>query len=288
MNDPLANGDVSWVRGPPVDFLKGESRDVGKIWHVPGWHGYSDRRKIRYLRELAEKYANDPKMRWFVTQQIFQGRVAPRDYLGQAKALLAYVQGLYYCNEIGEQIQSPWATIREGTGDCDDLGVLLASLAHSVGLKFRWVIAGKTRKGEPVRYIEGGRRPPWGANFYHIYLQLATPALCQTECVWYSAEPTVKGLPLGHDVVLDGLPGVGGGTDLSFSGWGATDPVADLSLDPEVRSYLQEQNPLVTFRDHGISGLLAKVPWWDMLIGMFEGVITSVVIAWVVSRKLRL
>jgi transglutaminase-like putative cysteine protease len=268
--------------------MENEDRGTGKIWHIPGWHGYSDRRKLRYLRELAEKYGNDPKMRWWVVQNIFQGRVPPRDYLGQAKALLAYVQGLYYCNEPGEQIQSPWRTLAENTGDCDDLGILLAALATSVGIKFRWVIAGKTRGGEPVRYIEGNRSPPWGANFYHIYLQLATPALCETECTWYSAETTVRGLPLGHDVVVDGIPSGSGGSDLSYSGWGKSEPAPpDPSQDPELRAYLAEQNPLATWRDHGIRGLFGRVPWWDLLIGMIEGVMTSLAIAWVVTRRLK-
>jgi transglutaminase-like putative cysteine protease len=292
MNDPLVKNQISWVRGADVDFLQGEKRDTGRIWHVKGWHRWTDRRKLRYLREFAESYGNDPQMRWFTVQNVLEPAGAePRDYKAQAAAILRYTQGLYYANEPGEQIQSPWATIREKTGDCDDLAVLIATMAESIKLPWRYVIAGKDRQGRPYRYHEQKRAPARGANFYHIYVDLGWPPFAPT--TWAAAEPTIRGLPLGHDVVTDGMPdGVRGGSDVSYSGAQQAAPVipvkAQLSLldDPEVKAYLDEQNPFAIVRGYGWRGLWAKVPWVELFIGVIQGVFTAAAIAFFVDRRL--
>ncbi len=284
MQDPLSQNSVGWV-GQPVDFMRGEQRDKGKIWHVRGWHGWSDRKKIRKLRDLAEQYGNDPKMRWFVVQKVLMGSAQPRDYPAQAQAILSYVQNeIFYVNEPGEQIQSPWATLREKNGDCDDMALLIASMATSIALPNRYVLGGRTRDGKAVRYAEGRRAPPRGVNFYHIYTDLGWPPFKPT--TWMAAEPTVKGLPLGHDVVTQGMPeGARGGTDVNFSGWG--DAVTDVQQDAEVKAYLDEQNPLAIIKNYGIRGLWAKMPWVDIMIGVIQGVITASAITYFVDRRIR-
>jgi len=292
MHDPLAQNQISWVQGKPVDFMQKERRDTGKIWHVRGWHRWSDRKKIRYLRELCDKYGNDPKMRWFTVQKVLgPAGASPRDYKAQAAAILQFAQGIYYANEPGEQIQSPWATIREKTGDCDDLAVLICSLATSIGLPNRFVIAGKDRRGRPVRYAEGRRAPPRGVNFFHIYADLGWPPMKPT--TWMAAEPTIAGLPLGHDVVTHGLPqGSQGGSDVNFQGYGHIPEEApstgyvDLTQDVEVQAYLDEQNPFAIVRGYGWRGLWGKIPWVDLLLGAVQGVVTAVAIAYFVDRRI--
>lgn len=286
MSDHISN--MHWT-GSPVDFMQGESRDKGKIWHVRGWHGWSDRRKLRHLREMADRYGNDPKMRWFVVQHVLAGRAQSRDYKAQAAAILAWVQqNIYYVNEVGEQIQSPWATIREKNGDCDDMALLIATMATSIALPNRYVLAGKDRHGKGVRYAEGRRAPPRGVNFIHIYTDLGWPPFQPT--TWMAAEPTIQGLPLGHDVVRDGLPqSARGGSDVNFQGYGEVLPEApvDLSEDPEVRAYLDEQNPIAIVQSYGWRGLLAKIPWLDVFFGAFQGVVTAIAIGFFVDRRMR-
>jgi len=195
--DPLVSGALPV--GSPLNFMGGESRLQGHIYHVAAWNRWDDRRRVAFLRTMAERYGNDPALRWFTVQRILQpAGVAPMDYEGQARALLIWVQTqIYYANEPGEQIQSPWRTIAEGTGDCDDMALVLAALAHSIGLGFKFAIAGTDKQGRPVRWIDGERWKP--AEYSHIYLQLGWPAL--NPQVWASAEPTLRGTPLGFDVV---------------------------------------------------------------------------------------
>lgn len=286
MNDPLSHNQMPWT-GRPVDFMQGEQRDTGKIWHVRGWHGWSDRKKLKRLRELAEQYGHDPKMRFFVVQKVLAGNAEPRNYRAQAAAILAWVQtNIYYANEAGEQIQSPWATIREKTGDCDDMAVLIVAMATSIGLPNRYVLAGRDRRGKSVRYAEGRRAPPAGVRFFHIYCDMGWPPMKPT--TWAAAEPTIKGLPLGHDVVLHGMPdGARGGSDVNFSGaYGSPDSV-DLSEDPEVKAFLDEQNPAAIIRSYGFRGLMAKVPWLDVFFGAFQGVVTAFAIGFFVNRRMK-
>ncbi len=293
MRDPLNNNDISWVSGPPVDFMQGEKREIGKIWHVGGWHGWSDRRKLRYLREMADKYGNDPKMRWFVVQKVLAGTAQPRDYHAQAQAILSWVQNnVYYVNEVGEQIQSPWATIREKNGDCDDMALLIASMATSIALPNRYVLAGKNRQGKGVRYTEGRRSPPRGVNFFHIYTDLGWPPFKPT--TWMAAEPTIQGLPLGHDVMVHGMPqGARGGEDVNFAGFYGREvqsddaPIVDLTQDKEVQEYLHEQNPIAIVKRYGVKGLIAKIPWLDVFFGAFQGVVTAIAIGFFVDRRMK-
>ena len=130
-------------------------------------------------------------------------RVAVRDYDGQVAAILAWVhRHIYYTNEAGEQIQTPDWTVKVGNGDCDDLAVLTATLAESIGLKTRFVLGGRLQ-GRAIRYVEGSKVPQ-GAQFEHIYLEIGTPALQPNR--WTVVEPTVPGVKPGYDVITRGMP----------------------------------------------------------------------------------
>lgn len=201
--DPLVSGKLGV--GLPVDLLGGESRLKGHIYNIPSWDRWDDRRRVAFLRQMAERYGEDPAMRWWVVQNVLiPANVSPMDNERQARALLAWVQtNIYYANEPGEQIQSPWRTLAERTGDCDDMALLLAAMAHSIGLGFKFAIAGRDASGNPIRWVDGA---PWRPGRYsHIYLQLGWPALAPTS--WASAEPTLRGTPLGYDVVLQAQQG---------------------------------------------------------------------------------
>jgi hypothetical protein len=203
--DPIARMSLNRSGVPKVDLLNGESREIGETYHFAGWFKMNDQRKVKILRELAEGYGSDPQMRWHTAKFVESAGCAPRDFAAQAAAIHAYAQnGCYYTNEPGEQIQSPWRTMSVRTGDCDDLALLIASMAHSIGLPWKYALAGKMPNGNMVRWREG-EKWPYGADMFHIYVYLGWPPFEPSQ--WAAAEPTIRGIPFGYDVVDRGLPG---------------------------------------------------------------------------------
>lgn len=203
--DPIARLSHNRFGVPKVDLLNGENREIGETYHFAGWFKMNDQRKIKVLRELAEGYGSDPQMRWHVAKLVESAGCAPRDFAAQAAAIHSFAQnGCYYTNEPGEQIQSPWRTLSVRTGDCDDLALLIASMSHSIGLPWKYALAGKMPNGKMVRWREG-ERWPYGADMFHIYVYIGWPPFEPKQ--WSAAEPTIRGIPFGYDVVDRGLPG---------------------------------------------------------------------------------
>jgi hypothetical protein len=196
----------------PVQLSRGEDVLRGAVYVDGGWDRLRPQDHVARLRGIVEEYADDPRMRWTVANMLQKAGIPTREYKKQAAYLLRWVQDkIYYTNEPGEQIQSPWRTLAVATGDCDDMAVLLACMYDSIALPWKFVLAGRV-DGKAARWVEG-ERFPWGFEVSHIYVMVGTPPFNPRE--WYSAEPTVRGLPLGHDVVLHGIPpGVPMGDDL--------------------------------------------------------------------------
>jgi hypothetical protein len=107
------------------------------------------------------------------------------------------VQGLYYVNEPGERLQDPLYTVQVGYGDCDDLAMLLAALCESLRIPWRFVLSGKNSRGKVIRWMEGTRIPR--AQWSHIYVAIGDQPFAPKR--WRFAEPTIRGVPLGWDVV---------------------------------------------------------------------------------------
>lgn len=273
--------------------MRGERRDTGKIYHVGRWFKAHDARKVKWLRQLAQDYGADPQMRWFTAKIVENAGAQPRDYQAQAAAILAFVQNhVYYTNEPGEQIQSPWRTLSVKNGDCDDCATLMASMAESIALPWRFALGGKMRDGRPVRWIEG---QPWpaGAQMGHIYVFLGWPPFAPS--AWAAAEPTVRGLPLGHDVVTQGVPeGMRGGHDLGsgtsnrgvggFGGFfgcdtgtcAAAPPVAQTATGLTVR----EETSSSSAANATLSRAWNAIGGRDLLPSVVQGTITALAIAW--------
>ena len=275
--------------------MQGESHTQGRVYHVGRWRGYSDKRKLRYLREMVVKYGNDPEMRWFTVNQVLKpAGVQPRDYAGQCRALLKYVQEkIYYTNEPGEQLQSPWWTLRVKTGDCDDMAILLASMAHSIRLPWRFVLGGKLKRtGAKVRWPESKKGPPRDAEFYHIYLDLGWPPFSEASgrTQWAAAEPTMRGAPLGYDVVRHGLKrfdGRGPSAMPELAGYGAwgistAQKATTLTTAATTQTSIlppdsEEAYVAQLIQDKGIiKGVVAAVPWWSIFIAGLQGLVVTV------------
>jgi transglutaminase-like putative cysteine protease len=187
--------------------------------------------------------------------------VPPRKTEGQAARLLKWVQGLYYVNEPGERLQDPLYTVQVGYGDCDDLAMLLGALCESLRIPWRFVLSGKKGR-RTVRWIEGQRRKR--ARWAHIYVAIGDRPFRPTR--WMFAEPTVRGVPLGWDVVssaqkhgrvvLPELAGfdLGGDAKLNVKHVGSEKPFVRHVYD-EVADWLKPRNlvPLI------IGGLIIGV-----------------------------
>lgn len=241
-------------RGRPIIQPGMATRGIPiRMFKVSSWSRMSDYRRVKALRELAEEYAGDPRLRFFVVNSVLRPAQAPeRDYPAQAAALLRFVQqAIYYTNEDREQLQSPWWTLLVRTGDCDDMGLLLAAMAGSVALPWKFALAGVNRRGEKVRWIEGQPRPQ-GVRYTHIYLYLGWPPF-QAD-TWAAAEPTLK-VPLGHDVVDHGIPQ---GTMPELAGLAGT---ASSSPAPS-----------------WMSSALSEIRWDAVIAGIATGVLQGIVV----------
>jgi len=204
--------------------LQGQQLPGGaQLYHLPSWGKLGHAGRVAQIRKLITSYGRDPRIRNLALSIVKQSGVQPRDYDGQAAAILAWVQNpanVFYANEAHEQLQSPMYTLRVKTGDCDDLVILLGSLYDSIRLSNRLVLSGRNRQGKMVRWMEGRGRPPRGVQFSHIYMSVGTPPFRPTK--WHYTEPTAQ-KPLGWDVVQADAAGVLN-THPELAGYGAFSP----------------------------------------------------------------
>jgi len=140
--------------------------------------------KINYARSLIEKGATDPLVNELAHAIVRS--VPPRDTIGQAKALLAWVQGhVTYVDDGVQMFRDAQYTIRHPSGNCLSAGaILFGSLCESIAIPVRLCVLEKK--------VGVFRRDP-----FHIYCQVGVPARNPTE--WIDAEAT-QNVPLGWDV----------------------------------------------------------------------------------------
>ena len=198
---PAHMGNIGAFPARRVDLDKGV-----KVHHLPTWKSKDDPVRIQALRQIALTAGRDPRMATLAVA-IVRGDASawgrqiegakPRDTRGQSALLLKWVQGLYYVNEPGERLQDPLYTVQVGYGDCDDLAMLLGALCESLRIPWRFVLSGKSPGGKTIRWIEGQRRKR--ARWAHIYIAIGDRPFQPKR--WAFAEPTVRGVPLGWDVV---------------------------------------------------------------------------------------
>jgi len=264
---------VSWVPKSHPDFMMGESRSQGKVIPIRGWHRKSDKKKIKLLRELAERYGGDPHMRWFVVNEVLKpAGVQQRDFKKQAAAMLKWVQqNIYYTNEPDEQVQTPWRSIAVRTGDCDDSSLLLATMAESIRMPWKFALSGHDGKGQRIRFVEGGKMPY--AQYSHIYVVLGWPPFKPQE--WASAETTIRGAPLGYDVVTHGLKPFNEVVSALPSGSGPSSlggvvEVVSEQIDTEIQ---KTKAP----------NWMKNLPWEGIISGVIQGVITTLIVRWAIT-----
>jgi len=100
------------------------------------------------------------------TEQLVKG-LWPHDYLSEYAALLHWVRThLRYVRDpvVIEQVKTPQVTIETGTGDCDDLTVVLGTMVGTIGGRARYVA------GAFAREADGS------PNFSHVWCEAFDPA----------------------------------------------------------------------------------------------------------------
>jgi transglutaminase-like putative cysteine protease len=238
--------------------------DAPKVYDLPRFDGYQDPRKLDVLARLAEQSGRDPRLATLAVDIFRQAGVPPRDYKGQAAALLKWVQdNIYYVNEPDERLQEPTYTLRVRYGDCDDCAILLYALCKSVRLPCKFVISGVDKAGRKRRYHQGDRHFPRDVNWSHIYCAIGDRPY--GPAVFQYAEPTMK-VPLGWDVV-----GASGPTIPEMAAYGAPAGVPATSEDG------------VNMKDR-ISGLAASSAsagfWGQVAFTMVSAVAAEIALNW--------
>ena len=110
------------------------------------------------------------------TATIITRNIPHKDYFGEAAAIFDYVKkDIRYTRDPRgvELLMAPEITLKRGAGDCDDLALVIASLAEAVGMQSGF---------ETVR--ANAQAPD---EFTHVY------AIIRTDRGWRAADPTVAG-----------------------------------------------------------------------------------------------
>jgi hypothetical protein len=257
--------------------------DSAKTYHLPAWGETSDPKRIAILRRIALAGGRDPRVATVAIGILRDNGVKPRDYVNQARALLKFVQHrIYYANEPGERLQDPAYTLRVGYGDCDDMALLLASLCESIRLPWRFVISGR-RGSRVVRWVEGTPYSP--ARWAHIYLQIGDRPFVPKK--WLFAEPTLRTVDLGWDVVAASKGGTAPLPELSgpdgLAGLGAAEKNDDEKKKDEpvdggrltVRGVLSDVRREITPRRIVVG----------LLVGFVTGLLTRPIVNLVLKRR---
>lgn len=87
-----------------------------------------------YMRQLARAAQEDVRLRMLAEKIV--ANVFQRDYISEYAAVLNWVRkNIRYARDPRtiEQVATPASTISRGTGDCDDMAVLIASLVSVLG-----------------------------------------------------------------------------------------------------------------------------------------------------------
>jgi len=175
----------------------GTTPQAPKTWRINDWSQKNQAQRMAFLRQVSSYAGQNPEIATLCVHIFRTNRVKPRDYKGQAKALLKWVQThIYYVNEPNERLQEPTYTLRVRYGDCDDMALLLGAMCESVNLPYRYVLAGRCN-GRIDRWIEG--TPMKDGQWSHIYLIIGYPPFKPSQ--WVYAEPTLKSAKLGWDIV---------------------------------------------------------------------------------------
>lgn len=150
--------------------------------------------------------------------------------------------------------------------NCDDKGVLLAALAHSRRLPYRFTLSGREPGGRRIRWIEGEGPAPM-ASWTHIYVLAQWPPFRPTRRAF--AEPTLD-VPLGWDSLKDPPPK------------NRADMGAEEEEKPADGGVVKKQLAILA----KTQAIAAKLPWITIAGSVLGTVLSYVVVQGVVAPRL--
>ena len=247
-----------------------------KVYHLPNWNRLTEPQKLDVIKDICLKYGRDPRVATQAVSILRQANIAPRDYVGQAACLLKWVQNcIYYINEPGERLQDPLYTIKERYGDCDDMAIVLCSFFEAIHLPWKLVLSGGSKSGKK-RYIHGERFKR-DATYAHIYCMVGDNPFRPKQ--WYYCEPTIRGVPLGWDVVSandDSLPEL---LSPQFNGFGVS-PMA-----VAVGTSVGESTALYPPKENGYLSQAFKTAIGAAFVGVLTTVLSEIVLEHIRNRR---
>jgi transglutaminase-like putative cysteine protease len=131
-------------------------------------------RTLEHIKTLVKRGAKDFYVRQRAIDILIERGVAPKDFLGEIRALFEWVQAhVRYTRDPFrvEVLHSARRMLELAAGDCDDMTILLGALLESIGHPVRLVVVGPTP-----------RRPDL---FTHIYLEV------RHRHRWIALDPTM-------------------------------------------------------------------------------------------------
>lgn len=178
---------------PPLEIPK------IRLGYIP--KGYlGTRRTLQHVKALILAGAKDFYVRQKAIDILFLYRVKPKDYLGEIKALFAWVQRhIRYTKDPYrvEMLHSARRLLSLRAGDCDDMTIVLGSMLESIGHPVRLVLTGPD-----------ARRPQL---FSHIYLEanckgrwIPLDATMPYTAGWEPNTPVKRKFSIDHTVSLQG------------------------------------------------------------------------------------
>lgn len=204
---------------PPPGAVEVPART--RTFDIPAWSRLTNAQRVAIISRIGRDASQDPRIRRLAVSIFRASGVEPRDYEGQASAILKTLQDrLFFVNEgdgrgAGEVLQDPAYTLDlqpDGTigprasGDCDDFASTAVALLESVHLPARLVTSGRVG-ARRIRWVEGVGRSPPGVAWSHIYVTVAPRPFrnkAYNAKTWRFFDATVSGAPLGWDCVSNG------------------------------------------------------------------------------------
>lgn len=257
----------------PVEY-DGVSPLKGRLNRVVNWDRMTMEQRVAFIRLFTEDTARDPAIAQKAIEIIRAAHVPLRDHEGEWAALLKYVQTTCrFTAEPGERLASVQHTLSVKFGDCDDLAIALASLAHSIRLPFKFCLSGRNRKGEKIRWIEGVGSCPRGVAWSHIFLLAGWPSF--TPKTWAFAEPTLD-VRLGWDLLTETIPK--GRTDLAGLS-PLRGPLGSVSSG-NLPSPRAKESPLQVVKRHA-----GKINWYTVATYALGGLASALLVKSVIGGK---
>lgn len=135
---------------------------------------------LKMMTELVKAGKKNPAIRSKAVNLV--QNVPQKDRMGEIRAIFDFVQNeIRYVRDIHnvETLHYAEQVMAQASGDCDDKGILLASLLESIG--------------HPTRFMAVGFKP---GEFSHVFVETQIYSPRNGKIIWFPLDPT-EPYPMG-------------------------------------------------------------------------------------------